>query len=78
MDLLRVDWFALADLPLAEARRLLNVVPKSEAAVAAGSPGPWSVGGISPFQMAAGRAQADARGRPYDAHGARPAAPPAP
>ena len=37
----------------------------------AGSVGPWEPGGISPFQLAAGRALADERtGVPYDAHGA--------
>ena len=44
--------------------------PKSAAAVAAGAVGPWEPGGISPFQMNAGRELAASRGLPYDAHGA--------
>jgi hypothetical protein len=45
-------------------------VPKSADALAAGTVGPWEGGGISPFQMNAGRELADAQGRAYDAHGA--------
>jgi hypothetical protein len=43
---------------------------KSQAAVAAGSVGPWSRGGISPFQLASGQAAAAREGRPYDSFGA--------
>src|SRR5206468_4666819 len=41
IDYLRLDWFPLADLPLAEARARFNVTPKSDDAVVAGSVGPW-------------------------------------
>ena len=49
---------------------LASTYSQSEAAVAAGSVGPWEPGGISPFQLNAGRKMADALGVPYDAHGA--------
>jgi hypothetical protein len=73
-DLLAVDWFALADEPVEGVRELLGIPPKSEAAVAAGSVGPWAPGGISPFQLAAGRSRAEAEGREYESYGARAAA----
>jgi len=67
VDFLAVDWFALADLPVGEVRRMYGVAPKSPAALAAGSAGPWERGGISPFQVRAGKAAA---GDTYDAFGA--------
>ena len=54
----------------ADLRTRFNLVPKSVAAQAAGTVGPWEPGGISPFQLAAGQALAAALGLPYDAHGA--------
>lgn len=50
-----------------------GVPPKSERAVAAGSVGPWEPGGISPFQVKAGRAFAQGLGIPYQSFGATPA-----
>lgn len=70
LDLLEVDWFEVADRPIEEVRKQLNITPKSPDAVDAGSVGPWSPGGISPFQRNAGQAQAQAQGRSYDALGA--------
>lgn len=70
VDFLRVDWFELAPLPLEAARARFSVTPRSDAARAAGSVGPWEPGGISPFQEAAGRAAAEAEGRPYEPYGA--------
>jgi len=70
IDFLRMDWFAVADRTCADVRARFRILPKSEAAVAAGSVGPWEPGGISPFQMNAGRELAAARGLPYEAHGA--------
>jgi hypothetical protein len=70
IDFLRLDWFAVADQTCADLRTRFNLVPKAEAAIAAGSAGPWECGGISPFQMNAGRELAAERGLPYDAHGA--------
>ncbi len=70
VDFLKMDWFALADSTCADLRARFNLVPKSAAALAAGTVGPWEPGGISPFQLAAGQALAAALGLPYDAHGA--------
>jgi hypothetical protein len=73
IDYLRIDWFALAALPLEEVRARFCVAPKSPAAIDAGSVGPREHGGISPFQQAAGRALAVRNGRPYNSYGATPA-----
>jgi len=72
IDFLTLDWFAVAAVPCAELRQRFNLVPKAGSAVAAGSVGPWEPGGISPFQLNAGRDMAARAGIPYDAHGARP------
>jgi hypothetical protein len=69
-DLMGVDWFDYADRPVDEVRTEFSIEPKSNAAIAAGSVGPWDPGGISPFQLQAGRRLADAEGRDYDSHGA--------
>jgi hypothetical protein len=73
IDFLRTDWFSLADRTVEEVRTSFGVTPKSPGAGAAGSVGPWEVGGISPFQVAAGRALSDSLGRPYEPYGARAA-----
>jgi hypothetical protein len=70
VDFLRTDWFELAGLPVADVRTRFGLTSKSEAAVVAGSVGPWEPGGISPFQVEAGRAVADAARVPYDSYGA--------
>lgn len=70
VDFLRVDWFSIADLPLAEVRHRYGVPAKSAEAVAAGSVGPWERGGISPFQLKMGQEMAAREDRPYDPHGA--------
>jgi len=70
IDFLRMDWFAVAQRTCDDLRQRFHLLPKSEDAVAAGSVGPWSPGGISPFQMQAGRQLATSRGQRYDAHGA--------
>jgi len=64
-DFLEVDWFALADRPLVVVRDEVGLVSKTAAAVAAGSAGPWEVGGISEYQLGAARTQAAADGREY-------------
>jgi len=69
-DFLRIDWFEIAHLPLSQARARFSLRPKSDAAVAAGSVGPFAPGGISEFQVASGRALAAADRRPYDSYGA--------
>jgi len=70
IDFLRMDWFAVAHRTCEDLRERFHLGPKSAAAVAAGAVGPWEPGGISPFQMNAGRELAASRGLPYDAHGA--------
>ena len=70
VDFLALDWFELAPLPCDAVRARFHLVPKSDAAMAAGSVGPWERGGISPFQIQAGRELAAARGRRYEPHGA--------
>ena len=70
IDLLKLDWFAVAERTCEDLRRRFHLLPKSELAIAARSVGPWERGGISPFQMNAGRALAESRRVPYDAHGA--------
>ena len=70
IDYLRLDWFELAPLPVAAVRERFGVEPKSDAAVAAGAVGPWEPGGISAFQLGAGRALAEQLDRPYDSYGA--------
>jgi hypothetical protein len=70
VDFLRVDWFALAHLPVGEVRERFCLRDKSQAAVEAGSVGPWERGGISPFQLTSGRAAAERESRPYDSFGA--------
>jgi hypothetical protein len=71
VDFLRQDWFALAELPLEGAREHFRVVAKSPDALGAGSASPWGPGGISPFQLDAGRKLAEGEGSPYDSYGAR-------
>ncbi|MGG5258694.1 hypothetical protein [Phycicoccus avicenniae] len=68
-DFLALDWFEVADRPLEVVRRELGVPPKAASAVARGSRGPWQDGGISQFQVAAGRARATSEGWDYDALG---------
>ncbi len=70
IDFLRQDWFEVAHLSIAEARRHFGVPPKSPSAIAAGSVGPWEAGGISPFQVRSGEQLAQLRGRPYLSYGA--------
>jgi hypothetical protein len=70
IDYLRVDWFDLAALPIDEVRSRFNVTPKSQEALAAGSVGPWSPGGISPFQERCGRELAERERRAYESYGA--------
>ena len=68
--LLGVDWFDLAELPVDEVRRRFNVTTKSDHALSAGSVTPFGPGGISEFQLGAGRAAAEQAGREYESYGA--------
>ena len=65
-DFMTLDWFAVADRPVDVLRRELAIPDKSSTVLALGSAGPWEPGGISPYQLAAGRAAAEREGRPYD------------
>jgi hypothetical protein len=69
-DFLGLDWFAVADRPVAVLRAELVLPPKSAEALGAGSVGPWQAGGISPFQLASGKRMADQLGIEYDPRGA--------
>lgn len=64
-DFMATDWFAVADKPVEVLRRELTLPAKSAEAVVSGSVGPWDAGGISPFQLNAGRKLAEAEGREY-------------
>jgi len=70
VDYLRLDWFEFAGFSVSEAREHFGVPAKADEACASGSVGPWEPGGISPYQIKAGMAQADREARPYDAYGA--------
>ncbi|WP_042403640.1 hypothetical protein [Streptacidiphilus carbonis] len=69
-DLLGIDWFELADIPVDRVRRDLGLPDKDPLAVRAGSVSPWGPGGISPFQRRSGMKLAAAEGRRYDSFGA--------
>jgi hypothetical protein len=71
IDFLRTDWFELADTATEEVRTRFCVPEKSKDAVDAGSVGPKDLGGISPFQLNAGRQMAEELGIPYESYGAR-------
>jgi hypothetical protein len=70
IDFLRLDWFSFAALPIDDARDRFGVPTKSPDALAAGSVGPCQPGGISPFQVNAGRDLASRLGHTYDSYGA--------
>jgi hypothetical protein len=53
IDDLRLDWFAIADMSVDEARARFGVVPKPLHARSAGSAGPWDPGVITEFPLAA-------------------------
>lgn len=72
VDLLGVDWIALADRSVDELRTAFGIVPKAPAAIAAGSVGPWEPGGISEHQHATAVELARREGRAYEAYGAAP------
>lgn len=65
-DFLDLDWFALADRPVAVVRAEIGLVPKDASAVTAGSAGPWEPGGITEFQLNSARIAAAAAGSEYD------------
>ena len=70
VDFMAVDWFEIADTDVEELRARFGIQPKSDAALAAGSVGPWQPGGISEAQWQMGTEAASLRGEPYDSFGA--------
>ncbi|WP_330230662.1 ubiquinone biosynthesis protein COQ4 [Nocardia sp. NBC_00508] len=64
-DFLDLDWFTLADRPIAVVRDDIGLTPKASAAVAAGAVGPWEDGGITPFQLHSAERAAEADGQAY-------------
>ncbi len=64
-DFLGIDWFDLAERPVGEVRRDLELPGKSAAAVSAGSCGAWEDGGITPFQLNSAKQAAEKAGRRY-------------
>jgi hypothetical protein len=64
-DFLDIDWFAIADRPVAVVRGDIGLVGKDRAVIAAGSAGPWERGGISDYQRSAAQSAALAAGREY-------------
>jgi hypothetical protein len=70
VDFMALDWFSLAPLPLEEVRQRFSLPPKADSALAAGSVTAWEPGGISEYQLAAGRAAAAAARFDYDSFGA--------
>jgi hypothetical protein len=73
IDFMALDWFEIADRPVAELRAELAIPAKSAGAIASGSVGPWEPRGISEFQDGMGRGVAERDGRPYESYGAAPA-----
>ena len=70
VDFLATDFFSMAEMPVDDARAHFGVVPKSAEAIEAASPGPWTVCGISEYQLEAGRELANQQRRSYDTFGA--------
>ena len=64
-DFLDVDWFTLADRPVAVVRKEIGLVAKAPEAVSAGSSGPWEDGGITAYQLNSARSAAAAAGVEY-------------
>jgi hypothetical protein len=60
-DFLDLDWFTVADHPIPLLRQQVGLTGK-RLPPGTNSPGPWDVGGITPFQLDAARAQAGLSG----------------
>ena len=74
-DLLAVDWMSMADRDIDEIRGLMGLPAKSSVTLEHGSVGPWDQGGITSFQLSAGRSLAAELGEEYDSFGASVAGP---
>ncbi len=64
-DLLDLDWFAIADRPIAVVRHEIGLVDKSPDALHAGSVGPRQLGGITAYQLNSARQAALREGIEY-------------
>jgi hypothetical protein len=64
-DLMTLDWFTLAPLPVSDVREELGIVPKSPGAIRSGSATPWEIAGYSEFQLKNGKALALTEDRDY-------------
>lgn len=71
IDFMAADWFDLAGQSINDVRWRFSVAAKSASALAAGSVGPWEAGGISSFQLDAGKRLAEREGRRYESFGAQ-------
>lgn len=69
-DFLGMDWFGVADRPVAVIRREIGLVAKDTRVIQLGSAGPWEAGGLSAYQHRAGTALAGAQGWDYARLGA--------
>lgn len=69
IDFLALDWFDLAEQPLDTVRNHFGITTKS---ASVDSPGPFDPGGMTPYQLATGRAAAATRGINYETWGAQP------
>lgn len=63
-DFLDLDWFTLADRPVAVVRHEIALVAKDPAVLTLGWPGPWQPAGVSKFPLQRARAAAVAQDRP--------------
>jgi hypothetical protein len=70
VDFLAVDCFEHSGEEVGAVSEHFGVTPKSDGVLPAGSAGPFKPGGISEFQLDAGRRMADSVGRAYDSLGA--------
>ena len=69
IDFLGLDWFELADRPIEDVRAEFGIGPKR---AGLRSPGPFEPGGMTSYQLEAGRAAAAARGETHETWGAAP------
>ena len=65
----------MADRDIDEVRSLMGLPAKSSVTLEHGSVGPWDEGGITSFQLSAGRSLAAELGEEYDSFGASVAGP---
>jgi hypothetical protein len=64
-EFMDLDWFTLADRPVAVVGHEIALVAKDPAVLTLGWPGPWQPAGISKFALQRARAAAVAQDRPH-------------